>query len=154
MENLPEEQVLKLKERYLKEFVTPTSEAEKKFALDYVLNQLTEVKDGQWGRPVLLDQKAVKFLIDEATTVFMQEKMLLELEAPIKVFGDIHGQFYDLFRLFDLVGYPGTEGNKYLFIGDYVDRGKQSLETICLMLAFKIKYPTQFFMLRGNHECQ
>ena len=51
--------------------------------------------------------------------------MLLELDAPIRIFGDIHGQFYDLFRLLDIVGYPGTsEENKYLFIGDYVDRGK------------------------------
>jgi len=77
--------------------------------------------------------------------------MLLELEAPIKVFGDTHGQFFDLFRLFDIAGYPSPT-NKLLFIGDYVDRGKQSLETMCLLLAFKIKYPESLFLLRGNHE--
>ena len=49
--------------------------------------------------------------------------MLLEIEAPIKVFGDTHGQFYDLFRLFDITGWP-DDVQKYLFIGDYVDRGK------------------------------
>jgi serine/threonine-protein phosphatase PP1 catalytic subunit len=87
--------------------------------------------------------------------------MLIELEAPLKVcgkvisimsslLGDVHGQYKDLLRLFDYGGFP-PESN-YLFLGDYVDRGAHNLETICLLLAYKVKYPYNFFLLRGNHE--
>jgi len=93
----------------------------------------------------------VKWLIDKSRELFISQPVLLDLEAPLKIVGDIHGQYYDLLRVFEYGGFP-PEAN-YLFLGDYVDRGPNGLETICLLLAYKIKYPENFFMLRGNHEC-
>lgn len=122
---LSQDQFSKIKEKYKrdKDFVAPTNDAEKMFAVCSLVEQLTEVKNSQWGKPVKIDAKAIKWLIDESARIFTGEKMLLEIEAPIKIFGDVHGQFFDLFRLFEIAGYP--DGNqKYLFIGDYVDRGK------------------------------
>lgn len=64
------------------------------------------MKNGQWGKPVKLDPKAIKFLIDEASKIFAKENMLVEIEAPVKIFGDVHGQYFDLFRLFEIAGWP------------------------------------------------
>ena len=78
------------------------------------------------------------------------------LPAPVKIFGDLHGQFGDLMRLFEEYGTPSTAGDityiDYLFLGDYVDRGSHSLETICLLLALKIEHPSSVHLIRGNHE--
>lgn len=109
------------------------------------------VRGSRPGKQVQLGENEIRFLCQKAREIFMNQPILLDLEAPIKVCGDIHGQYYDLLRLFEYGGFP-PEAN-YLFMGDYVDRGKQSLETICLLLAYKIKYPENFFILRGNHEC-
>ena len=68
----------------------------------------------------------------------------------MKIVGDIHGQFNDLRKIFDMEGWP-PEAN-YLFLGDYQGRGPMQVETVLLLLAFKVKYPENFFLLRGNHE--
>ena len=98
-----------------------------------------------------LSEQEIKFLITKSKEIFMSQPTFLELESPISVCGDTHGQYPDLLKLFEAGGFP-PEAN-YLFLGDYVDRGKYSLETICLLLAYKIKYDENFFLLRGNHEC-
>ena len=98
-----------------------------------------------------MTEAEIKWLCNTSKEIFLAQPILLELTTPIKICGDVHGQYYDLLRLFEYGGYP-PESN-YLFLGDYVDRGKQSLETVCLLLAYKIKYPENFFMIRGNHEC-
>ena len=97
-----------------------------------------------------LKEDEIKVLIEKCAIKFKENDTLLEIEAPVKICGDIHGQYYDLLRIFEHCGFPGE--NNYLFLGDYVDRGKQSLETICLLLAYKVKYPTKMHLLRGNHE--
>lgn len=99
---------------------------------------------------VHMTYEEITFIIETAREVLLSQPVLLELTAPIKVCGDIHGQFIDLLKLFDYTGFPPT--CSYLFMGDYVDRGKNSIETICLLLCYKIKYPNTFFLLRGNHE--
>ena len=102
-------------------------------------------------KDVNLAEAEIKFLITKAKKILMSQPIFLELESPLTVCGDIHGQYPDLLKLFELGGFPPAAN--YLFLGDYVDRGKQSLETICLLLAYKIKYEENFFLLRGNHEC-
>lgn len=118
--------------------------------VDNILERLLSVRGNKPGKTVDLKEEEIKYLIDKSMIIFKEQKMLIELEAPLRVCGDIHGQYYDLLRIFEHCGLPG-EFN-YLFLGDYVDRGKQSLETICLLLAYKIKYPLKVHLLRGNHE--
>ncbi|XP_036355248.1 serine/threonine-protein phosphatase PP1-beta catalytic subunit-like [Octopus sinensis] len=105
-----------------------------------------------------MTESEIRFICTKSRAIILSQPCLLELESPINIcgndqyrpVGDIHGQYQDLIRIFDL---NKTENFNYLFLGDYVDRGRQSLETICLLLAYKIKYRENFFLLRGNHEC-
>lgn len=90
-------------------------------------------------------------LADKAYNIIKQEPNLLKLEAPFYIFGDIHGQFDALTRFMEKTGYPPN--SRYLFMGDYVDRGPNSIEVLALLLSMKLLYPTDVYILRGNHEC-
>jgi serine/threonine-protein phosphatase 2A catalytic subunit len=82
------------------------------------------------------------------------------VRAPVTICGDIHGQFHDLKELFriGMIGYDlnslgGTPPDtNYLFMGDYVDRGYYSVETVTLLVALKVRYRDRLTILRGNHE--
>ncbi|KAI6215382.1 hypothetical protein M3Y94_00379200 [Aphelenchoides besseyi] len=101
------------------------------------------------------DVQQLLSIIREAKDLISLEPSLLEVKVPVLVVGDIHGQYKDLRRMFAVTGGPGTNAahsRRYLFLGDYVDRGKNSLECISLLLAYKLAYPRMYNLLRGNHE--
>ncbi|KAK4696346.1 serine/threonine-protein phosphatase PP1 catalytic subunit, partial [Lecanoromycetidae sp. Uapishka_2] len=102
-------------------------------------------------KAVCLKNAEITAICTAVREVFLSQPALVELSAPVKIVGDIHGQYTDLIRLFEMCGFPPNAN--FLMLGDYVDRGKQSLETILLLFCYKLKFPENFFMLRGNHEC-
>jgi serine/threonine-protein phosphatase PP1 catalytic subunit len=106
---------------------------------------------GKVTKTVCLKNAEITAVCNAAREVFLSQPALLELSPPVKIVGDVHGQYTDLIRMFEMCGFPPN--SNFLFLGDYVDRGKQSLETILLLLCYKIRYPKNFFLLRGNHEC-
>ena len=116
----------------------------------YVENQLFPMKS-----------EIIIALCNAVIKVLKQEPMLVHLRAGVKIIGSIHGQFGDLMRFFNAYGVPDNDPNfdksdieclDYLFLGNYIDRGKNSLEVICTLLALKLKFPRQIHLLRGSHE--
>ena len=95
--------------------------------------------------------ETIIMICERVNAFFMNERPLLELKAPINIVGDIHGQFLDLLRYFEVGGLPPNAS--YLFLGDYIDRGLMGVECTILLFCLKLRNPNQIHMLRGNHEC-
>ncbi|KAH3744021.1 protein phosphatase 2A [Pelomyxa schiedti] len=110
--------------------------------LDRSIEQLMQCKP--------LPEPDVKKLCDLARDILSKEGNVQTVRCPVTVAGDVHGQFHDLVELFKIGG--NCPDTNYLFLGDYVDRGYYSVETVTLMVALKVRYPCRVTLLRGNHE--
>jgi len=139
-------------ERYCKDVEQPTTHllTDEEFYLNGKPN--TDIIKEHLRKQGKISTHHLQKLIDDVYDLFCAEDNLLIVEAPITVCGDVHGQYYDLLKLFEVGGDPKT--TRYLFLGDYVDRGNFSIECIILLFAYKILYPTTFWLIRGNHECR
>ncbi|VDN82842.1 unnamed protein product [Brugia pahangi] len=113
-----------------------------------VLEEMGTKKEIQMNQKITLEE--ILTLMSTAGLIMMEEGSLVEVEVPIKVVGDIHGQYEDMHKLFGIIG--KVPEVKMIFLGDYIDRGPQSIETIIYLLCLKVKYRDRIFLLRGNHE--
>jgi serine/threonine-protein phosphatase PP1 catalytic subunit len=118
--------------------------------LDCMIERLLKAENPGCRETFPLKEEEIESLCHLFKSALIVQPVLLELEPPLVVCGDVHGQYKDLLSIFDKIGPPTTRN--YLFLGDYVDRGQKSLECYCLLMALKIKHPLNLFLLRGNHE--
>jgi len=97
-----------------------------------------------------LAEEDVKKLCLKAREILQKEDTVQNVTSPCTLVGDIHGQWNDLMEMFAIGGnLPDTN---YVFLGDYVDRGFFSIETVSLIMCLKVRYPDRIHILRGNHE--
>lgn len=97
-----------------------------------------------------INEESVYSLCLMAQELLMNESNVTHVDTPVTICGDIHGQLHDLLTLFDKSG--DMEKSRYIFLGDFVDRGFYSLESFLLLLCYKLRYPDRITLIRGNHE--
>jgi len=101
--------------------------------------------DGQVTETLVMLARCVEKIVK-------QEPTLLSASVPSRIFGDLHGQFRDLLLWLKDFGFPHRHGPTYIFNGDFVDRGARQLETVALIFALKVAFPSKVVLVRGNHE--
>ena len=122
-----------------------------KMRLEQIINKLISVRTKPPGTSAGLSTAEIIWLCQTVRQIFLEQPMLLELQPPITICGDTHGQYHDTLRLFETGKYPPNAN--YLFLGDYVDRGCLCIEKVCLLFAFKMMFPFYFFLLLVNPVC-
>lgn len=98
----------------------------------------------------VFDQCDIQDLIKNSIDILKKKSTVVHVPAPCVIVGDIHGNISDLINI--LRKFNNYTSNYFLFLGDYVDRGINSIEVITLLLTMMCKFPNNFFLLRGNHE--
>ncbi|EAX95436.1 Ser/Thr protein phosphatase, putative [Trichomonas vaginalis G3] len=102
------------------------------------------------GKAEKLSDSDISFILMEAKNKLSKDPTVYHLKSPLIVVGDLHGNLKDLLHIFQTAGTPPE--HKFLFLGDYIDRGPQSVELLLLLFSLKVLYPDNIFLLRGNHE--
>jgi diadenosine tetraphosphatase ApaH/serine/threonine PP2A family protein phosphatase len=118
---------------------------------DIILAVLTSRIAGDKEFSFLSFQQKISCMIDECRSILSDEPSVLCLSGDFAVVGDIHGNVDDLIRIFERIGYPPDA--KYLFLGDYVDRGTENVEVLLFLFTIKVLFPDHVYLIRGNHEC-
>jgi len=130
-------------------FIEPQNKMEQERWLDKLIADILTLNKKEYAD--LLTQE-IDYMLNLVIPELEKETIIIEVEAPVVISGDIHGQLQDLIRFFNQIGPPPHK--KYLFQGDYVDRNNNDVEVITLLFSFKLRYPGYINMLRGNHECR
>ena len=119
--------------------------------VNYILKKVSKPMNKVLKKDILTTAD-ILWVCSKIEPILQNEPNLLEIKPPVNIVGDIHGQLNDLLEVFKRGGKPSS--NKYLFLGDYVDRGNESVEVLIRLFCLKLKYPQNIFLLRGNHETE